>query len=94
MNKIIKKPFPKVKLSREFIKTGDVVEVRPFRPSKMMKLPFEKYQGKLGIVVDLDSPSPFMFDVLLFDGVHIRIRREMIRLKKDRRHLWSNCTAT
>ena len=86
MNKIIKRPFPKTRVTREIIKTGDVVEVRPFRPSKVMKMPFEKYQGELGIVVDLESPSPFMFDVLLFNGVHIRIRREMIRLKKDRRN--------
>ena len=85
MNKITKRPFPKARVIKEIIKTGDVVEVRPFRPSKLMKMPFEKYQGELGIVVDLESPSPFMFDVLLFNGVHIRIRREMIRLKKDRR---------
>mgnify|MGYP004177252467 CR=1 FL=1 len=84
MNKIIKRPFPKVKVTRELIKTGDVVEIRPFRPSKLMKMPFEKYQGELGIVVDLEGSSPFMFDILLFNGVHIRIRREMIRLKKDR----------
>ena len=85
MNKINKRPFPKVRVCKELIKTGDVVEVRPFRPSKLMKMPYEKYQGELGIVVDLESPSPFMFDILLFNGAHIRIRREMIRLKKDRR---------
>lgn len=85
MDKIIKRPFPKTRVTREIIKTGDVVEIRPFRPSKLMKMPYQKYQGELGIVVDLESPSPFMFDVLLFNGVHIRIRREMIRLKKDRR---------
>ena len=84
MNKINKRPFPKVRVCKELIKTGDVVEVRPFRPSKLMKMPYEKYQGELGIVVDLESPSPFMFDILLFNGAHIRIRREMIRLKKDR----------
>ena len=84
MNKIINRHFPKAKVTRELIKTGDLVEVRPFRPSKVMRMPFEKYQGELGIVVDLESPSPFMFDVLLFNGAHIRIRREMIRLKKDR----------
>ena len=78
------KPLPKVTIRREVIKTGDVVEIRPFRPSKLMKLPFERHQGKLGIVVDLESPSPFMYDVLLFTGEHIKIRREMIRLKKDR----------
>ena len=74
--------MPKVTVRREIIKTGDVVEIRAFKPSRLMKLPFEKHQGKLGIVVDLESPSPFMFDVLLFSGEHIRIRREMLRLRK------------
>lgn len=82
MYRIKNKPIPKVTVRREIIKTGDVVEVRAFKPSRLMKIPFEKHQGKLGIVVDLESPSPFMFDVLLFSGEHIRIRREMIRLKK------------
>ena len=82
MYRIRNKPLPKVTVRREVIKTGDVVEVRAFRPSHLMRLPFEKHQGKLGIVVDLESPSPFMFDVLLFSGEHIRIRREMIKLKK------------
>ena len=82
MYRIKNKPIPKVTVIREIIKTGDVVEVRAFKPSRLMKIPFEKHQGKLGIVVDLESPSPFMFDVLLFSGEHIRIRREMIRLKK------------
>ena len=82
MYRIRNKPIPKVTVRREMIKTGDVVEIRAFKPSRLMKIPFEKHQGKLGIVVDLESPSPFMFDVLLFSGEHIRIRREMIRLKK------------
>tara|TARA_R100001460_G_scaffold20419_1_gene42316 strand:- start:37 stop:300 length:264 start_codon:yes stop_codon:yes gene_type:complete len=84
MIKMSERPFPKTRFTREFIKIGDVVEIRPFRPSKLMKMPFQKYQGELGIVVDLESPSPFMFDVLLFNGTHIKIRREMIKLKKDR----------
>lgn len=82
MYRIRNKPIPKVTVRREMIKTGDVVEIRAFKPSRLMKIPFEKHQGKLGIVVDLESPSPFMFDVLLFSGEHIRIRREMIRLRK------------
>lgn len=82
MYRIKNKPMPKVTVRREIIKTGDVVEIRAFKPSRLMKLPFEKHQGKLGIVVDLESPSPFMFDVLLFSGEHIRIRREMLRLRK------------
>ena len=70
MNKIIKRPFPKTIVTKEIIKTGDVVEIRPFRPSKLMKMPYQKYQGELGIVVDLESPSPFMFDILLlFDYI-------------------------
>ena len=82
MYRIKNKPMPKVTVRREMIKTGDVVEIRAFKPNRLMKLPFEKHQGKLGIVVDLESPSPFMFDVLLFSGEHIRIRREMLRLRK------------
>ena len=82
MYRIKNKPMPKVTVRREIIKTGDVVEIRAFKPSRLMKLPFEKHQGKLGIVLDLESPSPFMFDVLLFSGEHIRIRREMLRLRK------------
>ncbi len=82
MYRIKNKPLPKVKVRKEIIKTGDVVEIRPFRLSKLMKMPYQKHQGELGIVVDLESPSPFMFDILLFNGTHIKIRREMIRLKK------------
>ena len=82
MYNIKNKPLPKVKVLRQVIKTGDVVEIKPFRPSKLMKMPFQKYKGQLGIVIELENASPFMFDVLLFSGVHIRIRREMIRLKK------------